>query len=169
MLLPLRSRWTIVQAARFFERAGDLFGDLQHTGDAQPLARREVVQRLTGDVLHRQEREAIGLADFIDGADVRVTEGTKDPPFEQQPLAAAGVGVGVSGEDLERHVPLLGQVLGEVDISHAAMAEQLLDHVAGDGRSRGERQRVRRHHRSVRQGAPDHATILGACNDEVKR
>ena len=99
----------------------------------------QVGERLAVDVLHRDVRDAVGLADVEDLDDVRVRQPRGDPPLAEEARAQVVVAGEILGETLERDVAAELDVAGEVDHGHRAVTERPLDLVpAGDGR-RGQR------------------------------
>ena len=99
------------------------------------LAPQQRLQVGAVDVPHRDEEASVGLARLVHGDDVRVVEARREPRLAQQPLAEAGVVGEPLQEDLQRDAPPEPLVAREVDLPHAAAADQLLDEVLGDGRS----------------------------------
>jgi hypothetical protein len=106
-------------------------------GDLDPLLLRQPPdlleqpgQVLAIDVLHREERLAVVLGDVEHVADM----GVRDLPGDAHFLVEAGQAVGVVGQafgqELEGHgLPQL-QVVGTVDFSHTALAQQGHDAIA---------------------------------------
>ncbi len=79
-------------AMRFVERLGDLVRDLEQSGAAAAArAGRARVQRLALDVLHDDERAAVGVADLVDLADEGMIERGGGERLATEPLARDGV------------------------------------------------------------------------------
>ncbi len=100
-----------------------------------PASRHDRVQRLAGHVFHDDERPASVLADLVDGADAGMGENGRVPGFSEQrrvrPLARRP-----PADDLDRHPAPEARVTGEVNLSHAAAAEQRFDHVTAERAAR---------------------------------
>ena len=80
-------------------------------------------QGLALDVLHRDVDEAVGLADFVHGANVRMVERGRGPGLAFEALARLRVGLVVRPQQLEGDTPAELCVLGQVDVGHAAGAQ----------------------------------------------
>ncbi len=87
-------------------------------------------QILSVDVLHRQERLPIRLADVVDTANV----GVAHPAGGRHLLAEAGQSIRVSrqvgGQELQGHRLTEGQVGGAIHLAHAPLAQRRHDPVA---------------------------------------
>ncbi len=122
--------------------ARDLGGPLLGEA-ADPLQQQRQV--LAVDQLHRQEHAAVVLADVVDAADVAVRHLARDAHLVvelRQPLRILGDG---RRQELQRDVLAEAQILGAVDLAHAAAADQAEDAVAlGQQRARRERLAGRR-------------------------
>ncbi len=82
---------------------------------------------------HRDEQPpVVGLADFVDGADVRVVEGGGGLRFGGEALFGLHVHAENGRQELERDRPAEVGVGGAVDDAHAAAAEQSVDGVVPD-------------------------------------
>ena len=92
------------------------------------------------DQLHRQEHAAVVLADVVDAADVAVRHLARDAHLVVElgePLRILGNG---RRQELQRDGLAEPQILGTVDLAHAATADQPEDAVAlGEQRTRGHR------------------------------
>ena len=125
------------------QRAGRFPPDLEgHVHRELPLAADPVAEALALDEGHGEPQPAGGLARVQHGEDVRVLQpgGEADLALEAlRPQRGGQLGV----EHLERHRPVVPEVVGEVDDGHAPAAELALDRVAIP-QSRAEiRQRIR--------------------------
>ncbi len=92
-----------------------------------PEQRRDV---LAVDVLHRQERRAVDLVDVVDAADVRVRHLTCHADFGVELRQARRVAIDVGRQKLERDLLSELQIVGAVDLAHAAAADALDDAIA---------------------------------------
>ena len=70
--------------------------------------------------LHSDERFAVVVVNFMDGADVRVIEGRGGPGFTLEAGQRFGVFGNSVGEKLEGHKPAEFQILGLIDHAHSA-------------------------------------------------
>ena len=102
-------------------------GEGQRRGAAQDLR-----ERLAGDVLHRHEGQAVGLADVEDDDDVLVAEAGDGPGLADEPLAELLVVLVLVLEHLDGDEPLETRVPSQVERPHAAGAETALHLVLAD-------------------------------------
>ena len=140
-LAGFRSRCSTPLLVRGGEARAELARDLQRLVRRQPAdaaqQRREV---LAVDVLHRQEVLPVDLADVVDAADVRM----RDLPRDAHLVARTGRAVVLVardrvGQELQRDRLAERQVVGAIDLAHAASPEQRDDAVAvGEHRARHE-------------------------------
>ena len=96
----------------------------------RPAARDELGERLAVDVLHRDERAAVVLADVVDAHDVRVREPRGEACLAQEARAQLVVAREVLGEALQRDGTVELDVAREVDDRHRAVPERALELVA---------------------------------------
>ncbi len=92
-------------------------------------------QILAIDVLHRQEGQAVGLADVVHPADVLVSDLAGEPHFVVELGQARGIAFERCRQELQRErLPEL-EVVGPIDLAHAALAESRDDAIplADDG------------------------------------
>ena len=101
-------------------RASSIARSCGKAADA-PEQRRQI---LAVDVLHRQERVAFELADVVDAADVRMRHLPRHPHFGVELREARGIAIHGLGQELERDRLAELQVVGAVDLAHAALAER---------------------------------------------
>ncbi len=123
------SRWTIPARCALARPSRICFGDFDDAVDAQAPSRDDVGERLAVDVRHGDVRAALVLTDLVHGDDVRVVE----PRGRLRLAFEAGERIGVRrhlvGEKLERRFPVELAVLGEIDLTHSALAELAQDPV----------------------------------------
>ncbi len=116
--------------------AGDL--DRLVLGQAADAAQQRR-QILAVDVFHRQVVVPLGFANVEHPTDVRVRHLARRPHLVEQELQRGGVGRQLVGQELQRHRLAELEIVGPVDLAHAAAAEQADDPVApGDHRARKE-------------------------------
>ena len=93
-----------------------------------------VAERLAPVARHRHEGPpVVGLADLVDGADVRMVDAGRGPRFGEEPLAGLRVGATVVGQHLEGHLAVEPLVLRPVHDAHAALSQRAEHAVTADG------------------------------------
>ena len=138
------------------ELARDLEPALLRKASHAPEQRRQV---LAADVLHREERPPVHLADVVDAANVRVRDPSRDPELFVEQREPMRIRRELFGKELERDLLLQCEVLHAVDLAHAALADHA-DHAIATGedvsrlevgaaRGRGRRGRAARAERLV--------------------
>jgi len=120
---------------RIGQRPGDFAHHASRVGGRKGAARTDsLAQRLALHVTHHEEDEAGGLADAMDGDDVRVRETGCQACLSHEPLARLRIESQVSGQDLYGDVAIELNVAGEVHHSHASASELALERIlAGQG------------------------------------
>ena len=123
-----------------------------------------VADRPALDVLHHEEKAAVGLAEVVDPHEVLVLQLGADPRLALEPRDRPRIVDPLRGQDLQRHPAVEPGVPGQVDAAHPPLADQLQEHIAVNLEPVGpprqqllrlpERQRVRLH-RLPRQPAVD--------------
>src|SRR5512144_1949322 len=123
-------------AMRVRERPRDLAQDARGVRWREWTARPEsLAERLTLDVAHHEEDEAVGLADAMDRHDVRMRESRGRARLAEEPLARLRAAREVRRQHLDGDVAVELHVAREVDDSHPAAAELALQRVfAGERR-----------------------------------
>ncbi len=115
---------------RVVQRARHLVGDPDRVGHRQLLLAGEpVAQRLALDERHDVEQVAVGLARVEQRQDVRVLQVGRELDLGQEPLGADHRRE-LGPQHLERHPPVVADVLGQVDGRHAAGADLALEAIA---------------------------------------
>ena len=90
-------------------------------------------ERFPVEKLHHDKLLAVGLADVVDRADVRMVESRRSSRLSLKSFNREPILQDAFGEKLERNVAAEAVVVGFVDDTHAA-ATQLVDHgVMRDG------------------------------------
>jgi hypothetical protein len=128
-------------AVRLAERLGRLARDLDGARNREPRPGQNVAERLPRDQLHHDEGLAFrGLAEVVDGGDVRVAE-LGDGACLSQEAGAVVVLVLPRVRNLDGDAAAEQGVLGHVDHTHASLADLAEDAVVRNGladhRSRG--------------------------------
>ncbi len=112
------------------ERVGHFTGDPHRFVDAElGLAVEFVAERLALDVGHDVVEKAVGGAGVEQRQDVRVLEVGGGLDLDHEPLGPEHGGQ-LGLQDLEGHLAIVLQVLGQVDGGHAALPQLPLDPVA---------------------------------------
>ena len=93
----------------------------------------QVLQSVTVEVLHGDERLAVLFANVVDGADVGMVEGGRGLGLTPETLQSLAVLGHVFGQELESHKAMQPGVLGLVDDTHPAAAQLLDDAIVRDG------------------------------------
>ena len=119
------------------ELARDIDGFVLRNAADPAKQRREI---LAVDVLHREESAAVRFAEVVQPADVLVRHLPRDPQLVVELRERARfVGRDGVGQEFQRDGLVERQVLGAIDFSHAAAAEQRHQAIApGDNGSRSE-------------------------------
>ncbi len=112
------------------EAAGQLANDVQsprrRENDAAMLR-----QVAAAEVFHGQVMAAIGdLADVVDGDDGRMAQRGDDVAFLDEAFGKGRI-LGAQ-QHLDCHLAIQGQLGGEVDLRHAALAESFVQAIAGN-------------------------------------
>ena len=98
---------------------------------------------------------AIGLGHLVDHRDVRVVESRGGARLAEEAVTRLGVRVHLPTDRLEGHPSLEAEVVGEVDVSHAALAEALEDPVVGNRLSDHEKAIIRPARSATEAGAEE--------------
>jgi hypothetical protein len=122
------------------ERVRQLLAVAQHLLDWERSLREAGAQRLPLDQLHGDVGLALGFADLVDRADVRMVQLRGEARFLDQAGSSGLVGQGLGGQDLQCDIPVELLVMGAIDHAHATgakllenpvMAERLTNHRKG--------------------------------------
>jgi hypothetical protein len=116
------------------ERLENRQGDRRRFGDRHRAAKQASGQRLALEELHRDEQLPVGLADFVQPADVRVGQLCRGAGFPQQALAGERIG---GPHHLDRDRTIEPIIVRRVHDAHASLAERSEHAVAADGRWNG--------------------------------
>ena len=115
------------------EPCAELAGDLVGLGARQPAdALQERRQVLAVHVLHGQVELAVHQADVVDAADVGVGDLARVPHLAPEALEHVRAVGERTAQELERHGLRELEVIGAVDVAHAAAAEEP-DHAVAAG------------------------------------
>ncbi len=103
-------------------------GDLRADGDRPrrlelSLVREQPLEVCALDVAHGQVELSLHLARVVDGHDIRMVEGSRQPRLDEEALAEVGILRQLWREQLERHAAVQRQIVGAVDDAHATAAE----------------------------------------------
>ena len=103
-----------------------------------PLRGEQPLQVAAVDQPHREIKAPGHLTRVVDRNDRGVIERGCQPRLAQEALAEANIPGELRCEELERYMPLQGEIARPVDDTHAAATKQRLDPVAGKLGSGGE-------------------------------
>ena len=106
---------------------GDFDGDIKQPLDLHRLAIDDVLQGAAVEKLHGDEALAFMLADFIDGANVRMIQSGSRASFAAEPLERKRIAGQIIRKKFERNEAAELGVLGLVNDSHATAAELFKD------------------------------------------
>ena len=120
------------QPMRLDERLGDLTGERDRRGQIERTTPQPYRQCLAVDILHGDVAVTVGLAHFVDRADVWMIEPRGGLCLAHEPPAGSVV-VGRCGrQQFERHSPVEARVFGEIDVAHASCAQRGLNDIAAE-------------------------------------
>jgi hypothetical protein len=85
------------------------------------------------DKFHEQVKKAPGLAEVMDGNDVRMIEAGEDASFTIEPLGKGGIGSEGLREKLESHHAVELGLTGLIDDAHAALSDEIEDFEMREG------------------------------------
>ena len=110
---------------------GGLHADAQDVGQLErALLVDAFLQRLAGDVLHHQVRQAVGLVHGMDGDDVIVRDGGGGLGLAQEAFAGDAAGGQLRGQHLDGHDAMQRRIERFEHHAHAAAADLLQHFVA---------------------------------------
>ena len=118
---------------RRVERVRHLGAKREHLLHRQRAFGNAVLQRLPVEQFHHHELLALMIADVVERADVRVVQARDHPCFAQEALHDLAIGLGLVGQELDRHLAAEAGVFGLVHHPHAARAEARQHAVVRDG------------------------------------
>ena len=109
----------------------------------RPMRRSSDGEVFAVHVLHRQEPAAVGVAEVVQAADVLVRDLARDAQLVVELRPARGIAPRRLGQELQRDRLIEREVVGPIDLAHAAAAEQRHEAIAAgdDGAGRKGRQR----------------------------
>ena len=117
---------------RRFEPFGDLDAQFEQQIERKRLAVDAVLERFAFEALHREERLAFVLADFVDGANVGVIEGRSGARFALESLQRLVVLRQFLGQEFQRDEAAELDVFRLVHHTHPAAAEFFNDLIVRD-------------------------------------
>ena len=79
------------------------------------------------DIFHDEEIQPLGLAEIVDGDDVRMAQPGQRAGFAREPLGKRRIVAGFHRQNLDRHQPIEPRLPGFVDRPHAPLAQQFED------------------------------------------
>ena len=120
---------------RLREPVGDRRGNLQGAAERQRPGVQHLTQRLALDELHADVGLGLGLTEIVDGDDGGMIECGGRACFELEPPQAFGVVRQLGRQQLQRDVTIELGVVREIDLAHAAGAEQRANDVGPEARA----------------------------------
>ena len=133
MLAGLTSRWMTPRLWAYSSPSqisiarSDFPRQAHFLGPSQPP-----LEILPFEVLHRQVRLPLVLAEIVDGDDVLVRQLTGGASLAKEPLAHLRVRFDRARDDLDRDDALDQRIEGPVDDTHAALTELLVELIAAN-------------------------------------
>ena len=107
-------------------------GDVEELVELERAIADKVLERLAVEKFHGDEGAAVGFADVVDGADIRMVEGGSGLGFALEAGESLRIGGNVFGEEFEGDETMEAGVFGFVNDTHAAAAEFVRDVVVGE-------------------------------------
>jgi hypothetical protein len=117
------------------EAVGHVDGESEETLEFQGAAVDGVFERLAVEKFHGDEGFAIGVADFVDGADVGMVQGGGGFGFAAETFESLRIGGERFGKKFQSDEAIKESVLGFVDDAHSAAAETFENAEVRDGLS----------------------------------
>ena len=106
------------------QAGADLARDLQRfVGGQAADAAQQRRQVFAVDVFHGEERLIVGFADVVDAADIGMRDAARNADFVAEALERVLVGERFR-QKLERHCWPRRQIVGAIDLAHAAASQQ---------------------------------------------
>ena len=115
------------------DRVGQWNGEREQAIEREAGLGDQIRKCLAIDELEREERDAASFFDRMNRDDVRVIERRGRPCLAIEPFAAVRIACQLASQDLERDSALQPGIVGEVDLSHPAFANELNDPVVPEG------------------------------------
>jgi hypothetical protein len=112
---------------RVLEGLTDLEGDADGVLEGNALPLHTVLERLALDIFHGDEALALIGARLVDLADEGMVEGRRRSGFADEPLLHSRVVGELLGQELQGDVPFEDRVAREIDLAHAAAADETDD------------------------------------------
>jgi hypothetical protein len=122
--------WLI--SARGGQRVAHLKGYGDERFEAQGLAAREPLERLSRHVLHSYEVLRVGVGYLINRADVRVVERGGEPRLSEESITRDLIGDQVGRKQLEDYYAVKRSIECLVDAPHSAATQLLLQAIMRD-------------------------------------
>ena len=130
-LAGLTSRCTRPCSMREAQRFGHLASDAHGVRELQRSLLQDGSQRLALDVFHDEEHlPVLVLDELVDLADERMIERGRQSRLARQPVHDVGCRRATRTNRLDGDDPAQLAILRAIDLAHAALTDELLDHVA---------------------------------------
>ena len=137
MFAGLMSRWMIPLLWAAQSASAISIPHASTSRKRQRAARNMMFKRCAFHEFHGNERLAVLLIDFVDGADVRMIQRGGRTRFSAKTFESPRMPGHIAGQKLEGDEPAERGVLGFVDDAHASAAQPLDDSVTRDGLADG--------------------------------
>ncbi len=109
---------------RFDQRRRNLDPNLQRRREVRGRAAGKLAQRHAVDELVGDEGRACGLADVVDGNDVRMIQGRCGFRLANEAMQPVAIGGQLGRKDLQRDAAVEAGILREIHLPHPAFAER---------------------------------------------
>ena len=108
---------------RLVEGIGQLSGDRHRLIERKWALLETRRERLAVEVRHHQEVDAVGVADVVDAADMRMVERRYGAGFALEPTARIGICGQLVRQHFDRYGPIEPGIVRPIHLTHAAGAE----------------------------------------------
>ena len=125
-------------AVRAVHRGGQIDGVGERLLEGQRSLGQARGERLSLDIFHHQEVDAILLTDVVERADVRVIQRGDGPRFALESFAGQRIHMEQRGQDFDSDGSGQTCVTALVDLPHSAGSQQSSDLIRTETRARGE-------------------------------
>ena len=112
---------------RELERLANLRDDLQRLARRQFARLLQLSQVKSIDKLHDEEGQSVGLAELMDGDDVRMAQSRQRAGLAIEPLGKTWPARGLRRENLQRHKTVERRLTGFINGPHAPLADESED------------------------------------------
>src|SRR5262249_22660876 len=111
---------------------GDLGTVAQNGFRWKPCGSAQGAEGFAFDELHDDVELAFGFGDFVDGADVRMSQGRRSASFLEKVLIGGGVETGFFLDNFQGYIAMEGFIKSAIDDAHSAFADFVEDAVMAE-------------------------------------